>query len=193
MKTQKRPLVNRAPAQSPDFPHESEFREVVDLIRAARRHHADLRDFERRNLFRMRQFYDAYKGHRAAAPLIRTLSWSSNRLILSRCKSPEEREFNLRLAHREGWDKRETDRQLRGALFERAILARPKVSPAVTLLHPDAEAIFNRNPWSPSNSSSMNSSRKQPLATPTEVPSKRTSPGEARHVGPFRVSHQSLM
>jgi predicted nuclease of restriction endonuclease-like (RecB) superfamily len=48
----------------------------------------------------------------------------------------------LRLAHREAWDKRETDRQLRGALFERAVLGRPKVSPAVTQLHPDAEAIF---------------------------------------------------
>lgn len=48
----------------------------------------------------------------------------------------------MRLAHREGWDKRETDRQLRGALFERAILGRPKVSPAVTQLHPAAETIF---------------------------------------------------
>jgi predicted nuclease of restriction endonuclease-like (RecB) superfamily len=90
----------------------------------------------------MRQFYDAYKGNKAAAPLVRHVSWSGNLLILSRCKSPEEREFYLRLAHREGWDKRETDRQLRGALFERAVLGRPRVSPAVTQLHPDAESIF---------------------------------------------------
>jgi predicted nuclease of restriction endonuclease-like (RecB) superfamily len=82
------------------------------------------------------------KDHKAAAPLVRHVSWSGNLLILSRCKSPEEREFYLRLAHREGWDKRETDRQLRGALFERAVLGRPKVSPAVTQLHPDAEATF---------------------------------------------------
>jgi predicted nuclease of restriction endonuclease-like (RecB) superfamily len=75
-------------------------------------------------------------------PLVRHISWSGNLLILSRCKSPEEREFYLRLAHREGWDKRETGRQLRGALFERAVMGRPKVSPAVTQLHPDAEAIF---------------------------------------------------
>ena len=186
MKTKQRPSVNRAAAQPFNFTRESEFREVVDLIRRARQHalqavntslvalywevgryisqklekaiwgegvvdqlaryisrcHSDLRGFERRNLFRMRQFYAAYKGHKAAAPLIRHLSWSSNLLILNRCKSPEEREFYLRLAHREGWDKRETDRQLRGALFERAILGRPKVSPAVTQLHPDAEAIF---------------------------------------------------
>ena len=187
MKIKRRPLVNRAAARAPEFlGRESEFREVVDLIRDARqralqavntslvalywevgryisqklqraiwgegvvnqlaryisRCHADLRGFERRNLFRMRQFYDAYKDHKAAVPLVRHISWSGNLLILSRCKSPEEREFYLRLAHREGWDKRETDRQLRGALFERAVMGRPKVSPAVTLLHPDAEAIF---------------------------------------------------
>ena len=116
---------------------------VVDqLARYISRCHSDLRGFERRNLLRMRQFYDAYKDHKAAVPLVRHVSWSGNLLILSRCKSPEEREFYLRLAHREGWDKRETDRQLRGALFERAVLGRPKVSPAVTQWHPAAEAIF---------------------------------------------------
>jgi len=186
MKIKTSARVNRAPTQSADLDHESEFREVIDLIRGARqralqvvntslvalywevgryisrkleaalwgesvvdqlaryisRRHPDIRGFERRNLFRMRQFYESYKDHQAAAPLIRRLTWSSNLLILSRCKSREEREFYLRLAHREGWGKRETDRQLRGALFERAILGRPKVSPAVTQLHPNAETIF---------------------------------------------------
>lgn len=180
----KKPILSKESAT--DVSRESEFREVVDMIRSARhralqhvnttlvtlywevgryisqklqkaiwgggvvdqlaryisRRHSDLRGFERRNLFRMRQFYDTYKDHGAAVPLVRQLSWSSNLLILSRCKSPEEREFYLRLAHREGWDKRETDRQLRGALFERAVLGRPKVSPAVTLLHPAAETVF---------------------------------------------------
>ena len=116
---------------------------VVDqLARYIGRRHSDLRGFERRNLFRMRQFYDTYRTHAAAGPLVRQLSWSSNLLILSRCKSSEEREFYLRLAGREGWDKRETDRQLRGALFERAVLGRPKVSPSVTLLRPGAESVF---------------------------------------------------
>jgi hypothetical protein len=39
MKIKRRPLVNRAAAKAPDFPErESEFREVVDLIRGARQH-----------------------------------------------------------------------------------------------------------------------------------------------------------
>lgn len=110
MTIKKRPLVNRASAQASDFARESEFREVVDLIRSARqrtlqavntnlvalywevgryisqklqksiwgegvvdqlaryisKRHSDLRGFERRNLFRTRQFYDAYKDHKAA-------------------------------------------------------------------------------------------------------------------------------
>jgi len=115
---------------------------VDELARYISKRHSDLRGFERRNLFRMRQFYEAYKHQKAAAQLARQISWSANLLILSRCKSQEEREFYLHLAHREGWDKRETDRQLRGALFERAVLGRPKVSPAVTQLHQDAERIF---------------------------------------------------
>jgi predicted nuclease of restriction endonuclease-like (RecB) superfamily len=115
---------------------------VEQLARYIKNHHREFRGFERRNLFRMRQFYETYECHKAALPLVRQLSWSANLLILSRCKHQQEREFYLRLAHREGWDKRETERQLRGALFERAVLVRPKVSPAVTQLHPTAETLF---------------------------------------------------
>ncbi len=116
---------------------------VVDqLARYISCHYRHLRGFERRNLFRMRQFYEAYKSHTTALPLIRQLSWSCNLLILSRCKSAEEREFYLTTARREGWDKRETERQLRGALFERAALGHAIVSPAVTQLHPAAATLF---------------------------------------------------
>jgi len=34
--------------------------------------------------------------------------------------------------------------------------------------------------------------QEQWLATATEVPSMRTAPGEARHLGPFRASRQPL-
>ena len=51
--------------------------------------------------------------------------------ILSRCKRKEEREFYLRLAHREHWTFRELQRQLAGALFERTVLAPPKMSAAL--------------------------------------------------------------
>jgi len=116
---------------------------VVDqLARFIARREPEIKGFTRRNLFRMRQFYDTYQRDKKVAPLVRQLPWTHNLLILSRSKCPEEREFYLRLCLRERWGKRELERQLAGALFERTVLAPPKVSPLVTQLHPAAETIF---------------------------------------------------
>ncbi len=116
---------------------------VVDqLARYIARKHQDIKGFTRASLFRMRQFYETYRSDKKVAPLVRQLSWTHNLLILSRSKRPEEREFYLRLAQRERWGKRELERQLASALFERTVLSPPKVSPPVALLHPDAGSVF---------------------------------------------------
>ncbi|WP_088252665.1 PDDEXK nuclease domain-containing protein [Fimbriiglobus ruber] len=101
-----------------------------------------LQGFTRANLFRMRQFYATYKGEEKVAPLVRQLPWTHNLLILSRSKRPEEREFYLRMAIRERWTKRELQRQLDGALFERVVLSPAKVSPPLTQMPGDAAAAF---------------------------------------------------
>ena len=106
------------------------------------RQHPDFKGFNRRNLYRMRQFYETYRHDEKLSPLVKQLPWTHNLLILSRCKRTEEREFYLRLALRERWGKRELERQLAGALFERTVLSPPSVSPAVTQLYPDATSIF---------------------------------------------------
>jgi predicted nuclease of restriction endonuclease-like (RecB) superfamily len=115
---------------------------VEALARYIQRHHPGLNGFTRANLFRMRQLYETYRSDEKVAPLVRQLSWSHNLLILGRCKRPEEREFYLRLAQRDGWSRRDLERQLAGALFERAVLNPPKVSAALRQLHPGAEAVF---------------------------------------------------
>jgi predicted nuclease of restriction endonuclease-like (RecB) superfamily len=104
--------------------------------------HPDLEGFTRRNLFRMRQFYETYVGDEKVSPLVTQLPWTHNLLILSRAKRAEEREFYLRMALRERWSKRELERQLDGALFERVVLSPAKVSPPVRQLHPDASSVF---------------------------------------------------
>ncbi|HQU43502.1 MAG TPA: PDDEXK nuclease domain-containing protein [Pirellulales bacterium] len=104
--------------------------------------HPDFRGFARPNLFRMRQFYETYRDDAIVSPLVRQLPWMHNLLILSRSKRPEEREFYLRMALRERWTKRELERQLNGALFERVVLSPAKVSPPVRQLHPDAVSVF---------------------------------------------------
>jgi predicted nuclease of restriction endonuclease-like (RecB) superfamily len=115
---------------------------VDELAHYLARQHPDIKGFTRASLFRMRQFYDIYHLDKKVAPLVRQLPWTHNLLILSRSKRPEEREFYLRLCLRERWSKRELERQLAGALFERTVLSPPKVSPLVTQIHPAAETIF---------------------------------------------------
>ena len=88
--------------------------------------------FTRRNLFRMRQFYEVYRGDEKVTPLVTQLSWTHNLIILSQSKRPEEREFYLRLAVQQRWGKRELERQFRLAAFEKAVLTPARVSPAVT-------------------------------------------------------------
>jgi predicted nuclease of restriction endonuclease-like (RecB) superfamily len=97
-----------------------------------------LRGFSRQNLFRMRQFYETYSGNEIVSPLLRQLPWTHNLIIFTQSKRSEEREFYLRMAIRERWGKRELERQFRQALFERAVLHPPKVSPAVRQIHGEA-------------------------------------------------------
>lgn len=115
---------------------------VADLARHIQRRHPNLRGFTRASLFRMRQFFDLYRAEKKVAPLVRQLPWSHHLIIMGRCKRPEERDFYLRLALREQWTKRELDRQIKGALFERALLNPPKVAPLVRQIHPDALNVF---------------------------------------------------
>ena len=116
---------------------------VVDqLAQFIARTEPTLRGFTRRNLFRMRQFYEAYREDPIVSPLVTQLPWSHHLIIWGQSKRPEEREFYLRLAIRERWSKRELERQFKAALFERAVLSPPKVSPVVTQMYPDALSVF---------------------------------------------------
>jgi predicted nuclease of restriction endonuclease-like (RecB) superfamily len=115
---------------------------VKVLSETIQRRFPGMTGFSSSNLWRMSQFFEAYRGKRKLAPVVRELSWTHNLLIMSRCKGLQEREFYLRMAIREKWGKRELERQLTGALFERVVLSPPKLAPAVRELHPRAAEIF---------------------------------------------------
>ena len=102
----------------------------------------NLQGFTRRNLFRMRQFYETYQDDQIVSPLVRQLPWTHNLTILSRSKVSEEREFYLRMSVQEGWSSRDLERQYNTALFERTVLQPPKVSAVLTQLHPEALNVF---------------------------------------------------
>lgn len=116
---------------------------VVDqLARYLAQTQPGIKGFSRQNLFRMRLFYETYRDDEKVSPLVRQLPWTHNLIIMGQCKRSEEREFYLRFAIRERWGKRELERQLRCALFERTVLNPPQVSPPVTQIHPAAVNIF---------------------------------------------------
>lgn len=115
---------------------------VENLARFIAHSHPGLRGFSRPNLFRMKQFYEAYKDEAIVSALLRQLPWTHHLIILGQSKRPEEREFYVRMAAKERWSSRQLERQFNAALFERVVLSPPKVSAAVRQMHPEAVDVF---------------------------------------------------
>jgi len=88
--------------------------------------HPDLKGFNRRGLYRMKQFYELYAGTEIVSSLMTQLCWTSHLKLMSACKTPEERRFYMELATRERYTVRELERQIDSGYYERYML-----SPAV--------------------------------------------------------------
>ena len=114
---------------------------VDELARYLARTQPGLRGFTRPNLFRMRQFYEAYRDNAIVTALLSQLPWTRHLLILSYGNRPEEREFYVRLAIREKWSSRELERQFRAGLFERTVLHPPQVSAVIRTSHSTAVEV----------------------------------------------------
>ncbi|WP_150305381.1 PDDEXK nuclease domain-containing protein [Pseudomonas saliphila] len=115
---------------------------VSELAGYLARTQPGLKGFTRRNLFRMRQFYETYRSEEKVSALLTQLPWTHNLAILSQSKRPEEREFYLRMAIQEKWSSRELERQFKAALFERSVTRPTKVSAALRQTHPAALEVF---------------------------------------------------
>ena len=92
-----------------------------------------IRGFNRRGLYRMRQFYETYNGNEFVSPLVTQISWTNHLLILSGTKSIEEKEFYLSLCVKEKYSKRELERQLQSAYYQRYMLSTQELAPADVL------------------------------------------------------------
>ncbi len=104
-----------------------------------------LKGFSSQNLWRMKQFYEVYFQNEKLSLLVREISWTNNMTIVSKSKIEKEREFYIKLAISERLSKRELERQIDSALFERVILSADKLSPLVREIHPTADKIFKDN------------------------------------------------
>ena len=82
-----------------------------------------IKGFNRRGLYRMKQFYELYAGNEKVSTLLTQLSWSNHLCIMSGCKSDEEREFYMRLAIKERYSFRQLERQMDSGYYERYMLS----------------------------------------------------------------------
>jgi len=88
-----------------------------------------IKGFTRRGLYRMKQFYELYADNDIVSPLVTQLSWTNHLIIMSSCKSNEEREFYIKLAIKEHYSKRQLERQIDSGYYERYMLSKEKLLP----------------------------------------------------------------
>ncbi|NOX64781.1 MAG: DUF1016 domain-containing protein [Chlorobi bacterium] len=115
---------------------------VEDLSLFIKKEHPNIKGFNSRNIWRMKQFFETYNQNEKLSTLWTEISWSHNRLILSKTKSIEEKEFYLLMAKNEKLSVRELERQINSGVFERTMLANKKLSTVVKEIHPITQNIF---------------------------------------------------
>lgn len=87
-----------------------------------------MKGFTRDGIYRMRQFYEIYKGNEIVAPLARQISWSNHKIILSSTKSMDEKEFYIKMCIKNHYTKKELERQIESGYYERYMLSDGKAS-----------------------------------------------------------------
>jgi predicted nuclease of restriction endonuclease-like (RecB) superfamily len=102
----------------------------------------ELKGFSAQNLWRMKQFYEAYHNNEKLSILLRELSWTHHCILLAQCKTDDERSFYANACARSEWSKRELENQIKRGNFERTLLADQKLSPVVRELPQRVIGVF---------------------------------------------------
>ena len=88
-----------------------------------------IKGFNRRGLYRMKQFYETYSGDEFVSALLTQISWTNHLAILSKAKTQEERHFYITLCIKESYSSRELERQINSGYYERYMLSKEKLLP----------------------------------------------------------------
>lgn len=88
-----------------------------------------IKGFNRRGLYRMKQFYETYCDDELVSALLTQISWTNHLLIMSKAKTTEERHFYITLCMKESYSSRELERQIDSAYYERYMLSKEKLLP----------------------------------------------------------------
>ncbi len=79
----------------------------------------DLKGFGERNLYNMREFYEAYKDDEFLQQVVAKISWSHNILLLSKIKDKKVREIYMRATIENGWSRNVLDLQIKSDYHKR--------------------------------------------------------------------------
>ena len=105
---------------------------IVDKLEEfMKREYPGLKGFNKRGIYRMKQFYETYKDNAIVSPMVTQISWTNNLLILSGTKTMEEKEFYIRMCIKNNYTKRELDRQINSGYFQRYMLSDGKANQSV--------------------------------------------------------------
>jgi predicted nuclease of restriction endonuclease-like (RecB) superfamily len=118
---------------------------VIELAKFIAHHDPSIRGFSDKNLWRMKQFYETYHHDEELSALVRELPWTHNTIIFSRCKTAQERAYYLKASRSENFTKRELERQIDAAAFERTKLGDAKLSPLARELYPAISNHFKNS------------------------------------------------
>ncbi len=113
--------------------------ELADYIKTVQ---PNTKGFSSQNLWRMKQFYETYKGSEKLSTLLREIPWSHNMAIVSGAKSDEEKEFYIKLTIKERLSFRELERQINSSYYERVMLGNTKLSTLSREFPQDLTSIF---------------------------------------------------
>jgi len=94
---------------------------VGNLAEDLRQEFPGANGFSAANLWRMRNFYEAYGQDEKLARLVREIGWSHNVTILEKCKDPLQREFYIRSCRKHGWSRNLLVHQIEGQAFQRTM------------------------------------------------------------------------
>ena len=89
-----------------------------------------IKGFNRRGLYRMKQFYETYAEDEFVSALLTQISWTNHLAIMAKAKTIEERHFYITLCIKESYSSRELERQMDSGYYERYMLSREKLLPS---------------------------------------------------------------
>ena len=94
---------------------------VGNLAEDLRKEFPGVNGFSAANLWRMKNFYEAYGEDAKLAQLVREIGWSHNISILEKCKDAQEREFYIRSCRKFGWTRSVLTHQIESRIFEKTM------------------------------------------------------------------------